>query len=200
MLFQRTALSRNTEAVISSEIANLRDGRMSPDVVFHNPYFLDFLGLKGAYSERDLESAILREIESFLLELGAGFSFVARQKRMSVGKDDFHLDLLFYHRHLRRLIAIELKLESFQPSHVGQMEFYLRWLDKYERAPTEESPIGLILCASADAEQVELFQLDAKSIRVSEYLTELPSMALLQTRLHQAIQHARELAASRETN
>jgi predicted nuclease of restriction endonuclease-like (RecB) superfamily len=199
MLFQRTALSRNTKAVISSEIANLRDGRMTPDTVFRDPYFLDFLGLKGAYSERDLESAILREIESFLLEMGAGFSFIARQKRMSVGKDDFHLDLLFYHRHLRRLVAIELKLESFQPAHVGQMEFYLRWLDKHERAPGEESPIGLILCAAADAEQVELFQLDAKSIRVSEYLTELPPLALLQTRLHQAIENAREQAARRKT-
>ena len=199
MLFQRTALSKNAKAVISAEITNLREGRLTPDTVFRDPYFLDFLGLKGAYSERDLESAVLREIESFLLEMGAGFSFVARQKRMSVGKDDFHLDLLFYHRHLRRLVAIELKLESFQPAHVGQMEFYLRWLDKHERAPGEESPIGLILCAAADTEQVELFQLDAKSIRVSEYLTELPPMALLQTRLHQAIEHAREQAARRQT-
>lgn len=198
MLFQRTALSKNTKAVISSEIANLRDGRMTPDTVFRDPYFLDFLGLKGAYSERDLESAILREIEGVLLELGSGFAFVARQKRMSVGKDDFHLDLLFYHRHLRRLIAVELKLESFQPAHVGQMEFYLRWLDKHERAPGEESPIGLILCAAADVEQVELLQLDAKSIRVSEYLTELPPVHLLRARLHQAIEHAREQAARRQ--
>src|SRR3990172_1941245 len=122
MLFQRTALSKNTKAVISAEIANLREGRMTPDTVFRDPYFLDFLGLKGAYSERDLESAILREIEGVLLELGSGFAFVARQKRMSVGKDDFHLDLLFYHRHLRRLIAVELKLEFFQPAHVGRSE------------------------------------------------------------------------------
>ncbi len=197
MLFQRTALSRRPDAVISAEIAKLRDGQMSPDLVFRDPYLLDLLGLKGAYSERDLESAILREIEGVLLELGTGFTFVARQKRMSVGKDDFHLDLLFFHRHLRRLIAVELKLESFQPAHVGQMELYLRWLDKHERAPGEEAPIGLILCASADAEQVELFQLDAKSIRVSEYLTELPPLPLLRARLHQAIEHAREQAARR---
>jgi predicted nuclease of restriction endonuclease-like (RecB) superfamily len=197
MLFERTALSKNTKAVISSEIANLRDGRMTPDAVFRDPYFLDFLGLKGAYSERDLENAILREMEGVLLELGTGFAFVARQKRMSVGKDDFHLDLLFYHRHLRRLIAVELKLESFQPAHIGQMEFYLRWLDKYERAAGEESPIGLILCAAADAEQVKLLELDAKAIRVSEYFTELPPLNLLQTRLHQAIEHAREQAARR---
>lgn len=195
MLFQRTALSKNTQEVISAEIASLRDGRMTPDAVFRDPYLLDFLGLKGAYSERDLENAILREIESVLLELGSGFAFVARQKRMSVGQDDFHLDLLFYHRHLRRLIAVELKLESFQPAHVGQMEFYLRWLDKHERAAGEEAPIGLILCASADAEQVELLQLDAKSIRVSEYLTELPPLQVLQARLHQAIEHAREQTA-----
>ena len=191
MLFQRTALSKNTKAVIASEISNVRDGRISPDTVFRDPYFLDFLGLKGAYSEHDLEGAILREIESVLLELGSGFSFVARQKCMSVGKDDFHLDLLFFHRYLRRLVAVELKLESFQPAHVGQMELYLRWLDRHERAPGEQSPIGLILCASADAEQVELLQLSAKSIRVSEYLTELPPLQLLQSHLHQAIQHAR---------
>jgi predicted nuclease of restriction endonuclease-like (RecB) superfamily len=197
MLFQRTALSRKPESVISAEIGKLRDGRMSPDTVFRDPYLLDLLGLKGAYSERDLESAILREIEGVLLELGAGFTFVARQKRMSVGKDDFYLDLLFFHRHLRRLIAVELKLESFQPAHVGQMELYLRWLDKHERASGEEAPIGLILCSSADAEQVELLQLDAKSIRVSEYLTALPPLPLLRARLHQAIEHAREQAARR---
>lgn len=195
MLFQRTAVSKRPKAVISAEIDKLRDGQMSPDTVFRDPYLLDLLGLKGAYSERDLESAILREIEGVLLELGTGFAFVARQKRMSVGKDDFHLDLLFFHRHLRRLIAVELKLESFQPAHVGQMELYLRWLDKHERAPGEEAPIGLILCASADAEQVELLQLDAKSIRVSEYLTALPPLPLLRERLHQAIEHAREQAA-----
>jgi predicted nuclease of restriction endonuclease-like (RecB) superfamily len=197
MLFQRTALSKRPKAVISAEIGKLREGRMSPDTVFRDPYLLDLLGLKGAYSEHDLESAILREIEGVLLELGAGFTFVARQKRMSVGKDDFHLDLLFFHRHLRRLIAVELKLESFQPAHVGQMELYLRWLDKHERAPGEEAPIGLILCAAADAEQVELLQLDAKSIRVSEYLTALPPIAMLRERLHQAMEHAREQAARR---
>ncbi|MBK8579674.1 MAG: DUF1016 family protein [Candidatus Accumulibacter sp.] len=197
LLFERTALSKKPQDVIAAEIGRLRDGQVSPDIVFRDPYLLDLLGLRGAYSERDLESAILREIEGVLLELGSGFAFVARQKRISVGRDDFHLDLLFFHRHLRRLIAVELKLESFQPGHVGQMEFYLRWLDRHERAPGEEPPIGLILCASADAEQVELLQLDAKSIRVGEYLTELPPLPLLRARLHQAIEHARESAARR---
>lgn len=195
MLYERTALSKNTEEVIKAELTTLRDGQMTPDMVFRDPYLLDFLGLQGAYSEKDLENAILREIERFLLELGSGFSFVARQKRMSVGKDDFYLDLLFFHRHLRRLVAIELKLESFQPAHTGQMELYLRWLDKHERATGEESPIGLILCAGADAEQVELLQLDEKSIRVAEYLTELPPLELMRSRLHSAIELAREQSA-----
>lgn len=197
MLYERTALSKNTEAVIKAELESLRDGEMTPDMVFRDPYLLDFLGLQGAFSEKDLENAILREMERFLLELGNGFTFVARQKRMSVGKDDFYLDLLFYHRNLRRLVAIELKLESFQPAHTGQMELYLRWLDKHERMVGEESPIGLILCAGADAEQVELLQLDEKSIRVAEYLTELPPMELLRSRLHSAIELARELATRR---
>lgn len=192
MLFERTALSKNSPEVVRQELATLRDGQMTPDMVFRDPYLLDFLGLSGAYSEKDLEAAILREMESFLLEMGNGFCFVERQKRMSVGKDDFYLDLLFYHRHLRRLVAIELKLESFQPNHKGQMELYLRWLDKHERAAGEEPPIGLILCASADAEQVELLQLDEASIRVAEYLVELPPVAVLRERLHRAIEHARE--------
>ena len=195
MLFERTALSKNSPEVVRQELATLRDGRMTPDMVFRDPYLLDFLGLSGVYSEKDLEAAILREMESFLLEMGNGFCFVERQKRMSVGKDDFYLDLLFYHRHLRRLVAIELKLESFQPSHKGQMELYLRWLDKHERTVGEEAPIGLILCASADAEQVELLQLDEASIRVAEYLVELPPVAVLRERLHRAIEHARERTA-----
>ncbi len=195
MLFERTALSKNSPEVVRQELATLRDGQMTPDMVFRDPYLLDFLGLSGAYSEKDLEAAILREMESFLLEMGNGFCFVERQKRMSVGKDDFYLDLLFYHRHLRRLVAIELKLESFQPSHKGQMELYLRWLDKHERAAGEDPPIGLILCASADAEQIELLQLDEASIRVAEYLVELPPVAVLRERLHRAIEHARERTA-----
>ena len=173
-------------------ISALRDGCITPDMVFRDPYLLDFLGLPDGYSESDLEEAILRDMERFLLELGGGFTLAARQKRITVGADDFYLDLLFYHRHLRRLVAIELKLEKFRPSHKGQMELYLRWLDKHERAPGEEPPIGLILCASADAEQVELLQLDEASIQVAEYLDELPPIAVLRDRLQRAIRNARE--------
>lgn len=199
MLYERTALSRNSEEVVRRELATLRDeGRMTPDLVFRDPYLLDFLGMRDVFSEKDLESAILRELETFLLELGSGFAFVARQKRISVGRDDFYLDLLFYHRRLRRLVAVELKLEAFQPAHTGQMELYLRWLDRHERAQGEEAPIGLILCAGADAEQVELLQLDAKSIRVAEYLAELPPPEVLRERLHRALAAARERAALSE--
>lgn len=194
-MYFRTAISKRPEAVVQAEISHLRaGGQMTPDMVFRDPYMLDFLDLPEGYSERDLESAILRDMERFLLEMGAGFTFVARQKRISIDSDDFYLDLLFYHRHLRRLVAVELKLEQFAPAHKGQMELYLRWLDKYDRAPGEESPIGLILCAGAKAEQVELMDLNTANIRVAEYLAHIPDMTLLQRELHRAVLLARERA------
>ena len=195
-LYLRTALCKQPEALVDAELARLRaGGQMTPELVFRDPYMLDFLGLADGYSERDLEAAILRDMERFLLEMGAGFTFVARQKRISVGSDDFYLDLLFYHRHLRRLVAVELKLEKFQPAHKGQMELYLRWLDKYDRAAGEESPIGLILCAQADTEQIELLDLGSANIRVAEYLDKIPDMQLLREQLHRSVQRAREQAA-----
>ena len=195
-LYLRTAIAKQPETVVQAEIDHLRaGGQMTPELVFRDPYMLDFLCLPQDYSERELEDAILREMERFLLELGVGFTFVARQKRISVGADDFYLDLLFYHRHLRRLVAVELKLEKFQPAHKGQMELYLRWLDKYDRAAGEELPIGLILCAAKDTEQVELLDLDAANIRVAEYRAHIPDMALLQAQLHRAVLLARERAA-----
>lgn len=195
-LYLRSAVAKKPEGVIAKELSHLREGgQMTPDLVFRDPYMLDFLGLPDGYSERDLESAILREMERFLLELGAGFTFVARQKRISVGADDFYLDLLFYHRHLRRLVAVELKLEKFSPAHKGQMELYLRWLDQNDRAEGEASPIGLILCASADREQVELMDLDSANIRVAQYLHALPDVQVLQAQLHRVVQLARERQA-----
>lgn len=192
MLYERTALSKKPEALIREELDALRDqDRISPDLVFRDPYVLDFLGLRDRYLERDLEDAILRELEQFLLELGAGFSFIARQKRISVDSDDYYLDLLFYHRGLRRLIAIDLKLRAFKPADKGQMELYLRWLDRYERQPGEEAPLGLILCAGKKQETVELLALEESGIRVAEYLTALPPRAVLAERLHHAIEHAR---------
>ena len=135
---------------------------------------LDFLGLRDTYSEKDLESALLREIERFLLELGAGFAFVERQKRIVIDGEDFYLDLLFYHRRLRRLVLVELKLGNFQAADYGQTQLYLRWLDRHERQPGEDPPIGLILCAGKSDERVELLELEKTEIRVAQYLTELP--------------------------
>ena len=169
----------------------------APVLIFKDPYFLDFLGLRQGHDEADLESAILRQLEAFILELGRGFAFVERQKRMVIDGDDFYLDLLFYHRRLRRLVAIELKLGRFKAAHKGQMELYLRWLDRHERQPGEEAPIGLILCAESSHEQVELLQMHKDGITVAEYWTELPPKAELEQKLHQALLEARERLARR---
>ena len=191
MLYERTAISRKPEEVIRHELVNLREqDQLTPELVFRDPYVLDFLGLKDRYLEKDLEDAILRELEAFLLELGAGFAFVARQKRIQIDDDDFYIDLLFYHRSLHRLIAIDLKLGNFKAEYKGQMELYLRWLDKYERQPGEESPLGIILCAGKKEEQIELLELNLSGIHVAEYLTELPPRELLAERLHRAIKTA----------
>jgi len=198
MLYERTAISRKPEELVRQELDVLRnEDRLSPDLVFRNPYFLDFLNLKDTYSERDVETAILRELEAFLLELGAGFTFVARQKRMVIDGEDHYLDLLFYHRKLKRLIAMELKLGKFKAADKGQLELYLRWLERYERETDEESPLGLILCTEGGHEAVELLRLDAAGIRVTEYLTELPSQEILKQKLHAAIEHARQQFANR---
>jgi predicted nuclease of restriction endonuclease-like (RecB) superfamily len=169
----------------------------TPALVFKDPYFLDFLGLRQGHDEADLEAAILRQLEAFILELGRGFAFVERQKRMVIDGDDFYLDLLFYHRRLRRLVAIELKLGRFKAAHKGQMELYLKWLDKHERQPGEEAPIGLILCAESSREQVELLQMHKDGITVAEYWTELPPKAELEQQLHAALLEARERLARR---
>lgn len=192
MLYERTALSKKPEQLIDKELKALRDeDRLTPDLVFRDPYVLDFLGLKDTYSEKDLENGLLREIESFLLELGAGFAFVERQKRITLDGDDYYLDLLFYHRRLRRLVAIELKIGDFKPADAGQMELYLRWIDRNERQPEEDKPIGIILCAGKKRETVEVLELEPRGIHVAEYLTELPPRKLLEKRLHDAVLRAR---------
>lgn len=193
LLYERTAVAKKPDALIAGDITALRDeDRLTPDMVFRDPYFLDFLGLSGFYSEKDLEETILRELEAFILELGTDFAFVARQKRITVDNEDYYLDLMFYHRRLRCLVAIDLKLGKFQAIDKGQMELYLRWLEKHEMHPGEETPIGLILCADKSEEHVELLRLEDSNIRVSRYLTELPSKELLEQKLHQAISLARE--------
>jgi predicted nuclease of restriction endonuclease-like (RecB) superfamily len=196
MLFERTAIAKKPAKLARRELEALRtEERLTPDLVFRDPYVLDFLRLHDSYSEQDMEQAILRELESFLLELGGDFSFVARQKRITVDDEDYYLDLLFFHRRLRRLVALELKLGKFQAADKGQMELYLRWLTRHAMCPGEESPIGLILCAGKSAEHVELLELEASGIRVAEYLTELPPRPLLEQKLHEAIRLARRRLA-----
>ena len=199
MVFERTAISKKPEEVAKAELAALRsEDRLTPDLVFRDPYILDFLGLKDRYLEKDLEDAILRELETFLLELGSGFAFLGRQTRIQIDSDDFYLDLLFYHRSLRRLIAIDLKLGDFKAEYKGQMELYLRWLAKHEQQPGEAPPLGIILCAGKKEEQIELLELDQSGIHVAEYLTALPPRELLQKKLHAAIEISRARLEAKE--
>ncbi|WP_392419875.1 YhcG family protein [Capnocytophaga canis] len=183
-----------TKAFERMQIANLQvqQSEIIPINTFKDPYLLDFLGLRSDYLEKDIETAILHKLESFILELGRGFAFVERQKRMIIDGEDFYLDLLFFHRKLKRLIAIELKIGKFQAKHKGQMELYLKWLNKYERQEGEEAPIGLILCAENSKEQVELLEIHKDGIMVAEYWTELPSKKQLEKKLHEAFIEARE--------
>jgi len=185
-----------------SEVANVKNELTEKELKhsFKDPYFLDFLGLKEGYLENDLENAILKELEHFILELGKGFAFIERQKRMIIDGEDFYLDLLFYHRKLKCLVAIELKIGKFKAAYKGQMDLYLNWLNKNERQENEETPIGLILCAEAGSEQVQLLNMQKDGIMVAEYWTELPSKELLEQKLHNALIEARERLERRKIN
>ena len=184
---QRAAVALNTE--ISSLLR--QDRQIFPDLLRNDPYILDFIGLTDYYPKKDLKDAVLRDVEQFLLELGTGFTFIARQKRIQIDNDDFYIDLLFYNRKLKRLVAIDLKLGNFHPEYKGQMELYLRWLAKYEQELDEQPPLGIILCAGKKQEQIELLELDKSGIHVAEYLTVLPPKELLQAKLQESIAAAR---------
>lgn len=192
MLFERTAVAKQPQAVIERELQAVREGALpSAGLLLKDPYVLDFLGLHDRHLEKDLEDAILRELETFLLELGAGFSFVARQRRIQLDNDDFYIDLLFYNRRLRRMVAIELKLGDFQPGYKGQMELYLRWLAQHDQEPGDAPPLGIILCTGKKTEQIELLELDKSGIHVAEYLTVLPPREEFAARVQQALIAAR---------
>ncbi|MFZ7224114.1 PDDEXK nuclease domain-containing protein [Avibacterium avium] len=192
LFFERTALSKKPDETITQELTILREkGEYNQSMVLKDPYVLDFLELNDRYLEKDLEDAILREIEQFLLELGAGFTFIARQKRIQIDNDDFYIDLLLYNRKLKRLIAVELKTEAFKHSHKSQMELYLAWLAKYEQEEGENPPLGIILCTSKKQEQVELLDLNHSDIHIAEYMTVLPSKEILEQRLHLAVEKAK---------
>ena len=199
MLYERTAISKKPEETVLNDLELLKHtAQITPDLVFKDPYFLDFLGLKNTYSEKDLESAILAELQNFIIELGSDFAFMARQKRITIDNDDYYIDLLFYHRRLKCLVVIDLKIGKFEAAHKGQLELYLRWLEKHEMLAGENLPIGLILCAYKNEEHVELLQLEKSNIKVAEYLTHLPDLKLLESKLHQSIERAKNRMAQKQ--
>jgi len=190
-LYERTALSKKPDELINYELEQLNRGEITQNIVLKDPYILDFLELNDRYLEKDFEDAILREIEKFILELGSGFSFIARQKVIQIDNEDFKIDLLFFNRKLKRLVALELKIGKFKASYKGQMELYLRWLEKYEKEEDENSPLGIILCADKQSEQIELLELNKSNIHVAQYLTVLPNKEVLHKKLQLAIQNAK---------
>ena len=193
-LYERTAISRKPEELIKKELEQVKEtNKLLPDLVFRSSYFLDMLGLPDVFSENDLESAILTQIQQFIKELGTDFAFLDRQKRITVDAVDYYIDLLFFHRGLRRIVAIDLKLGKFKPEYEGQMLLYLRYLNKNERKGGEESPIGLILCSEGNTEHIEYLMLDEDSpIKVAQYYTQLPDKKLLSEKLQRAIAIAKE--------
>ena len=188
MLYERTALSKQPEELIKYELDNIKQEEFSKNMILKDPYLLDFLEINDRYLEKDLEDAILRSIEQFIFELGVGFSFIERQKRIIIDGEDFKIDLLFYNRKLKRLIAIDLKIGRFKAEYKGQMELYLKWLSKYEKEEGENEPLGIILCADKKEEQIELLELEKSGIHVAQYLTILPPKDVLEAKLHQAIE------------
>jgi len=198
-MFERTYISKKPEKTIINDLKLLgNENKMTFDLFFRDPYILDFLELKDTYSEKDLENAIINELEKFILEMGNDFAFLSRQKRITIDGKDFYIDLLFYHRKLRRLVVVELKLEEFKPEHKGQVELYLKWLDKYEKAEEEETPIAIILCATKSEAIAELLELDSSGIHVAQYLTNYVPKKVLEEKLLFSIENARKQIEQRE--
>jgi len=194
ILYERTAISQQPDKVIEDSLSLVKsEDKLTPQLVLQDPYVIDFLNLPKNYSESELESAILDQIEKFLLELGVGFCFVARQKRISVGGDDFYIDLLLYNRYMKRLVVIELKTTHFKPAHKGQMELYLNWLNKYERQPDEDSPMGIILCTEKGKEMINLFDLVSNNIHIAQYMTVLPPKEVFEQKVQEIINKTKEI-------
>ena len=196
----RKQISKKTFERTQNADIQMYDNKTIEKGILKDPYLLDFLELKDGYLENDLESAILKELELFLLELGNGFTFVERQKRMIIDGDDYYLDLLFYHRRIKRLVAIELKIDKFKAKYKGQMELYLKWLEKYEKQEGEQSPIGIILCTEASKEQIELLEMHKDGIMVAEYWTEFLPKEQLEKKLNQALTEAKERLERKKIN
>ena len=192
MAYERSLLAVKPDDMMVKTLENISPHHMEPDVVLKSSYILDFLGLSGYYSEEDLENAIAKQLESFILELGQGFAFLERQKRFTIDGTDYYLDLLFYHRRLKCLVAIDLKLGKFKPQYKGQMELYLKYLEKYEMQPDENKPVGLLLCSEGNTEHIELLMLDEDNIKVGQYLTCLPDKQWFIDKLNRSILIAKE--------
>lgn len=192
MLFEQTAISKKPEKTIIQDLQNLKNNnQLSPDLVFRDPYLLDFLELTDTFSEKDLENNILARLQYFLTELGSDFAFLARQKRIIIDNEDYYIDLLFYHRTLRCLVVIDLKLGKFKAAYKSQMELYLRWLEQNEQKKGENKPIGLILCSEKSPQQIQYLLLDKNEhIKVAEFTTQLPDKNLLKEKLDKAIELA----------
>ena len=191
-LFERTAISKRPDETIINELQLLsKENKMTTNLFFRDPYILDFLDLKDTYSEKDLESAIISELEKFILEMGSDFAFLSRQKRITIDGEDYYIDLLFYHRKMKRLVVIELKLDKFRPEYKGQVELYLKWLDKYEKSEGEETPIAIILCASKNDMMAELLELNNSGIHVAQYVTKYVSKEILEQKLINSIKNAK---------
>jgi predicted nuclease of restriction endonuclease-like (RecB) superfamily len=172
-LYERTIAARGSSDSIEIDLAALTTtGTVDPSLAFRDPYVLDFLGLPSEHSEADLERAILDEMQRFLLELGVGFAFVERQKRMTVDGHDYRLDLLLYHITMRCYVGLELKTRPLEPGDYGQMMLYLRWLDAHQRHEGDSAPIGLIMCTRKGPEQVALLGLDSGEVRAAQYVTD----------------------------
>ncbi|MCK9452068.1 MAG: PDDEXK nuclease domain-containing protein [Bacteroidales bacterium] len=199
MLYERTALSQKPEELIKLELEKIKStNTLTPDVVFRSSYFLDAIGLVDVYSEKELEDAILVNLQIFIREMGNDFAFLDRQKRITIDATDYFIDLLFYHRGLKRLVAIDLKLGKFKPAYEGQMLLYLRYLNKNERKEGEESPIGLVLCNEGNTEHIEYLMLEDSNIKVAQYFTQLPDKKLLSEKLQRAIAIARDQYANKQ--
>lgn len=199
MLYERTALSRKPEEVIKQKLEQIQStNTLTPGVIFRSSYFLDAIGLVDVYSEKELEDAILVNLQIFIREMGSDFAFLDRQKRITIDATDYFIDLLFYHRGLKRLVAIDLKLGKFKPAHEGQMLLYLRYLNKNERKEGEESPIGLVLCSEGNTEHIEYLMLEESNVKVAQYFTQLPDKKLLSEKLQRAIAIAREQYANKQ--
>jgi len=193
MLYERTLISNKPEETVKSDLALLSKQKiMSKDLVLRDPYVLDFLGLKDNFSENDLEQAIIHELERFLLEFGLDFAFIGRQVRITINDTDFYIDLLFYHRKMKRLVAIELKLGKFKPEYKGQVELYLNWLAKNDMNEGDNLPIGIILCAEKDEEVIELLNLGDSDIHVAQFL-----LKAFEDKLPKAISNAKALLQQR---